>query len=156
CLVLFVGSFARLAAADSGVTCRLSGQVADIGSGKPVEGAKVVVSDRHRVREITTSHSDGRYAVEVPPGDYAVAFEYGTSRTVNQVSVPQSCTSRLDGKVDVTGEIIVIQDQPPPSVPAKPLNFKSRANPPYSDAALEKDAWTRAWMLLDISSTGEV
>lgn len=152
----FVVSLARPAAADSGVTCRLSGQVADIGGGKAVEGAKVVVSDRHGVREITTSNADGRYAVEVPPGDYAVAFEFGTSRTVNQVSVTPSCAARLDGKVDITGEVIVIQDQKPPAVPARPLNYQSRANPPYSDEAAGKDAWTRAWMLLDISSTGEV
>lgn len=157
-VVLGVLTAPRLAAAGplNGVVCRLSGQVADINGGKPVESAKVTVSDRHGVREITTSDHDGRYSVNVEPGDYAVAFEYGPSRTVNQVSVTQSCTARLDGKVDITGETIVIQDQKPPTVPARPTNARPRRNPPYSDAALEKDAWTRAWLLLDISSSGEV
>jgi hypothetical protein len=157
-VVFCVASLALLAAhpAAADVICRLSGQVADIAGGQPVEGARVKVSDRHGVRQITTSDASGRYSVEVAPGDYAVAFEYGTSRTVNQVSVASTCTASLDGKVDITGEVIVIQDQKPPTVPAKPLNYKSRANPPYSDEALHKDAWTRAWMLLDISSTGEV
>ena len=154
CVVFLALLAARPAAAD--VTCRLSGQVADIAGGKPVEAARVKVSDRHGVRTITTSDAGGRYSVEVPPGDYAVAFEYGTSRTVSQVSITPSCTATLDGKVDITGEIIVIQDQKPPAHPARPVNYKNRANPPYSDEALEKDAWTRAWMLLDISSTGEV
>jgi hypothetical protein len=154
CVAVLALLAARPAAAD--VTCRVSGQVADISGGKPVEGARVKVSDRHGVRTITTSDAGGRYSVEVPPGDYAVAFEYGTSRTVNQIAVTSSCTATLDGKVDITGEVIVIQDLKPPTVPAKPLNFKPRANPPYSDEALVKDAWTRAWMLLDVSSTGEV
>jgi carboxypeptidase family protein len=155
CVASLVLLAARPAAAD--VTCRLSGMVADINGGKPVEGARVKVSDRHGVIQITTSNAAGRYSIDVPPGDYAVAFEYGTSRTVNQISVTQTCTSTLDdGKVDTTGEVIVIQDLKPPTHPATATNYKSRANPPYSDEAIARDAWTRAWMLLDVSSTGEV
>jgi hypothetical protein len=147
--------FSRLAAADD-PDCRLSGQVADVERGGAVESARVVVSDRSGVRATTQSNRLGHYTVVVPPGDYEVSFVYGTSRTSSHVRVTASCTATLDGKVDVTGEVIVIQDQKPPKVPARPTNYKASANPPYSDAALEKDAWTRTWLLLDVSVSGEV
>jgi hypothetical protein len=53
-------------------------------------------------------------------------------------------------------EVIIIRDMIPPKVPPKPVNFSERKAPPYSDAAILGDAWTRAWMVLDISPTGEV
>ena len=146
---------ARPAAADE-VECRLRGQVADIQNGGTVEGARVLVSNASGLRGSTLTGRGGRYEVHVPPGEYDVEFVYGKSHALNHVTVTESCAATLDGKVDVTGEVIVIQDQKPPSVPARPLNFRPRRNPPYSDAALEKDAWTRAWMLLDISVTGQV
>jgi hypothetical protein len=59
----------------------------------------------------------------------------------------------LDG---ISGEVIVIHDRPAPKVPPRPINFSDRKTPPYSDEAIDKDAWTRAWMVLDISPTGEV
>jgi len=51
------------------------------------------------------------------------------------------------------GEVIEIHDPP---VKPKPINFKPSKAPPYSDAAILSDAWTKAWMLLDVSETGEV
>ena len=145
----------RWAAADE-VECRLRGQVADIQNGGAVEGARVLVTDKSSLRGSTVTNKGGFYVVMVPPGDYDVEFVYGKSHVLNHVALTESCTATLDGKIDITGEVIVVQDQKPPSVPARPLNFRPRRNPPYSDAALEKDAWTRAWMLLDVSVAGEV
>jgi hypothetical protein len=51
------------------------------------------------------------------------------------------------------GEVIEIHDPP---VKPKPLNFKPSKAPPYSDKAILTDAWTKAWMLLDVSTSGVV
>jgi hypothetical protein len=54
-------------------------------------------------------------------------------------------------------EVIVIDEKPPrPAVEAKAVNFSPRKAPPYSDRAIESDAWTRAWLLLDIDARGTV
>jgi hypothetical protein len=91
----------------------------------------------------------------MPP--YDVAFTFGTSRTMGHVSVEPGHPAALDGKVDSSsGEVIVIQDKLSPKVLPKPLNFSDRRTPPYSEEAIDKDAWTRAWMVLDISPAGEV
>ena len=54
-------------------------------------------------------------------------------------------------------EVIVIDEKPPrPAVEAKAINFSPRKTPPYSDEAILSDAWTRAWLLLDIDARGTV
>jgi hypothetical protein len=54
-------------------------------------------------------------------------------------------------------EVIIIDEKPPkPAVEAKATNFSPRKTPPYSDEAIESDAWTRAWLLLDIDARGTV
>ena len=58
------------------------------------------------------------------------------------------------------GEVIEIHDSPPPlpsqlSVKPKPLTDPDILAP-YSDEAIERDVWTRAWLLLDIDSAGNV
>lgn len=54
------------------------------------------------------------------------------------------------------GEVIVIEGTAPPSTPPKPTNFKPHKAPPYSDRAILSDAWTKAWMLLDVDERGVV
>ncbi len=58
--------------------------------------------------------------------------------------------------VTVRGEVIIIEDRLPPKVKPKPKNYVAQKAPPYSDRAVLSDAWTRAWLLLDVSRTGEV
>ena len=66
-------------------------------------------------------------------------------------------SARADDKPNVQrGEVIVIEDSPPPVVAPKPTNFKPMKAPPYSDEAMLTDIWTKAWMLLDVSETGVV
>jgi hypothetical protein len=156
-LLLPIFLLPHLAAADGEIQCHLTGQVADIQNGGAVEGAHVQISDHSGLREATVTDRAGHYEVYVRPGDYDVVFEYGKSRTGNHVSVTSSCIATLDGRVDRTGgEVIVIQDQKPPRVPARPSNYSPRKAPPYSDEALDKDAWTRAWVLLDVGPDGQV
>ena len=54
------------------------------------------------------------------------------------------------------GETIEIHDYRPPAVLPKAKNFVASKAPPYSDAAILSDAWTKAWMLLDVDEHGDV
>jgi hypothetical protein len=57
----------------------------------------------------------------------------------------------------VPGETIVIHDKaPPPKVMPHPKKNYHRMAPAYSDEAILKDAWTKAWVLLDIDAYGVV
>lgn len=144
------------AAADGDAECRLNGRVVDVNRGGAIAGAHVQITDRTGVRGTATSDRNGGYSVELPPGEYDVMFAYGAERVTRHVFVTRACTTALDAQGDFTGEIIVVQDQKPPAVPAQPIGVSPRRAPPYSDEALDKDAWTRAWLLLDVSSDGEV
>lgn len=53
-------------------------------------------------------------------------------------------------------EVIVIEGKAPTATPPKPTNYVHQATPPYSDRAILSDAWTKAWMLLDIDEHGTV
>jgi hypothetical protein len=55
----------------------------------------------------------------------------------------------------VRGETIIIRDHAPGYKLPKPVK-DPRIAPKYSDAAIEQDAWTRAWMVLDIDDRGVV
>lgn len=57
---------------------------------------------------------------------------------------------------DVPGEVIVIEGKVPPTTPPAPTNFVKTAAPPYSDRAILSDAWTKAWLLLEIDERGSV
>ena len=57
---------------------------------------------------------------------------------------------------DVPGEVIVIEGKAPPATPPKPTNFVKTKAPPYSDRAILSDAWTKAWLLLELDETGTV
>ena len=56
----------------------------------------------------------------------------------------------------VFGEVIVMEGRAPPSTPPKPTNVVKTKAPPYSDRAILSDAWTKAWMLLEIDERGRV
>jgi hypothetical protein len=55
-----------------------------------------------------------------------------------------------------SGEVIVLEGKAPPSTPPRPTNFVHQKAPPYSDEAILSDAWTKAWLLLDIDERGVV
>ncbi|HEY5936470.1 MAG TPA: hypothetical protein VIU61_17585 [Kofleriaceae bacterium] len=61
-----------------------------------------------------------------------------------------------DTPLTVPGEVIKIEGRLPPKVKPRPRNYSQKKAPPYSDRALLSDAWTKAWLLLDVSADGEV
>lgn len=56
----------------------------------------------------------------------------------------------------VPGEVIKIEGRLLPKVKPKPKNHSTKKAPPYSDRAVLSDAWTKAWLLLDVGADGEV
>jgi hypothetical protein len=62
--------------------------------------------------------------------------------------------ARADDPIVGTGEVIVIHD-PPPVLPKAKNHVPSKA-PPYSDRAVLSDAWTKAWLLLEVDEHGDV
>lgn len=61
-----------------------------------------------------------------------------------------------DEPLGVRGEVIRVEGRVPKPTPPRPTNYVPSKTPPYSDRAVLSDAWTRAWLLLEISETGTV
>lgn len=136
---------------------QLSGRVLDAKRGTPVEAALVLVSGPRGIEHQVQTDAAGRYRVAVAPGSYILVFIYGTARSSGRVVVEANKPAAFDGKVDATeGEVIVIRDKIQPPVPPRPTNHKWKKAPPYSDRAVLEDAWTKAWLLLDIDERGQL
>src|SRR5688572_15025246 len=149
-LLVAICLLASTAAADT-----LSGRVVDQQTGVPVEGALVMISGPSGLTATVNTDAHGRYSATVDAGTYNVIFAHGSSRTSGRVTVADAAT--LDGKLDaLQGEVIVIRDKIAPPVAPKPKNYKPHKAPPYSDAAVLSDAWTKAHMLLDVDEQGIV
>jgi hypothetical protein len=56
----------------------------------------------------------------------------------------------------VRGETIIIHGTAPPKVLPKAKKRYGRIAPAYSDYAIERDKWAKAWLLLDIDEQGVV
>jgi hypothetical protein len=148
--------FASRASADEPLS-QLSGRVSDQQGHGPVEGAFVFVAGPGGLDKTLTTDATGRYSVDVQPGEYRVVFAYGGSRSSGRVVVEPGQAATLDGTVDaLAGEVIVIREKLRAPVPAKATNYKPHQAPPYSDEAILSDAWTKAWLLLDVDEAGAV
>jgi hypothetical protein len=64
---------------------------------------------------------------------------------------------KADGDIPETfGEVILLEGRAPPVKAPQPTNFVKTRAPPYSDHAILSDAWTKAWLLLEIDERGVV
>ena len=82
-------------------------------------------------------------------------FVVGDSHESAHVTVVDGSAAILDGTLDANGgEVIVIHDRRKPQY-TTPL-ADPRIVPAYSDEAVLSDAWSKAWLLLDVSATGTV
>jgi hypothetical protein len=154
-LLALLLAFTAVAHADP--TSQLSGRVLDAKFGTPVESALVLVAGPRGVEHQVATDASGRFGVAVAPGSYILVYIYGTARSSGRVSVEAGKPVTVTGKVDATeGEVIVIRDKIQPPVPPRPQNHKWQKAPPYSDRAVLEDAWTKAWLLLDIDERGQL
>jgi hypothetical protein len=81
----------------------------------------------------------------------------GSLHTFRKGTIKDGTVKTLDLEVEISeGEIIRIIDSKPPTVPPKLSKDIPRITPPYSEAAVVRDAWARAWLLLDVDETGKV
>lgn len=151
---------ATIANAESPVMRELSGRVLARDTNIPLEGAIVYVAGSNGYHVLTTDNA-GAYKVTLRAGTYNLVFAYGKSRSHASVTLTEhdqtSGQVKVDGKVATTlgNEVIVIEEKLAPPVPPKPAKPSVKA-PAYSDRAILSDAWTKAWLLLDVSETGKV
>jgi hypothetical protein len=151
-LGLIVAAAPAIAAPDA----RLTGRVVETTSETPVQGAVVFITGPGKYQKVITTDRTGRYSVTIAAGTYDVVFIHGKSRAIDRITIAAGTTGTLDGKVDDEAEVIEIEGElAPPVAPVAKNHIESRA-PPYSDRAVLSDAWTKAWLLLDVSATGDV
>lgn len=156
-IILGVASPARADDTTAEPRSQLSGRVLDATHGGPVEGALVMISGSRGLEETVTTDVAGRYRAVVRPGTYRLVFAHGSSRTSGRVDVAAGRAAMLDGRVEsAEGEVIVIRDRVKPPIPPKPTNFSPLRAPPYSDRAILSDAWTKAWLLIDLDERGKI
>jgi hypothetical protein len=154
-IVLLVALCISASAAFADPAARLAGRVVDSNRGTPVEDTTVLVAGPTGVVYTFSTDANGKFSGAVEPGAYTVIFVYGTARTAVRVTVAADRPAWVAGKVDSTeGEVIVIREKLQPPVPAKPIRHQPLKAPPYSNRAINSDAWTRAFLLLDIDETG--
>ncbi len=151
-LVFLLGAIEGSAAADS----LLVGKVTDL-LGTPVPNVRVhvVSKDDH---QIVTTDKNGDYKVIVDGNrTLSVVVGAGEFHTFRRGSIKDGTTLRLDFELEVSdGEIIRIVDSKPATVPPKLPKDAPRVTPPYSTEAMERSAWAKAWLLLDVDETGRV
>ena len=134
----------------------LQGRVTDL-LGKPIAGARVHVMT-NTDHKIVETDADGLYRVELE-GDKEVSVVIGAGNlhTFRKGTIKNGAVRTLDLEVELAdGEIIRIIDSKPPTVPPQLSKDIPMITPPYSDAAVARDAWARAWLVLDIDETGKV
>lgn len=155
-LLLFVALCALASSGSAAAESKLTGRVLDSKHGTPVEDALVLVAGSEGVAYTLSTDAKGTFVGAVAPGTYFVIFVYGSARSSTRVTVDRDRTVSVTGKVDSTeGEVIVIRDKLRPPVPARPSkDFQRMKTAPYSARAIDSDAWTRAFLLLDIDETG--
>ncbi len=140
--------------ADAG-RAQLSGRVVDV-VGRPVAGANVHVATRAGVEQVARTGKDGRYRVELRgTGAYSVVFAARGVSAHKSATIGAGNAVVLDAELELAdGEVIQVSGELPPSVP-KPLK-NQRIVPRYSDQAILRDTWAKAWLLLDINAAGQV
>ncbi len=134
----------------------LQGRVTDL-LGKPIGGARVHVltGSDHKVVE---TDAEGYYRVDIDgTKEISVVIGAGELHTFRKGTITDGTVKTLDLEVEIAeGEVIRILDSKPPTVPPRLSKDIPKITPQYSEEAVERDAWARAWLLLDIDETGKV
>jgi len=158
-VVLFL-VWSGVAVADDPAPTVLTGRITDV-LGKPIDEARIYVLPRAGDRLQTSTNKDGRYTIELPlDGAIGVVIAVDRVHTFRNVLIQRATSNTLDVEVEIDtagGEVIKIVDHklPTPAVLPKPMTDPQKALP-YSQAAFERDAWAKAWLLLDVDEQGVV
>ncbi|MEJ7597242.1 MAG: carboxypeptidase-like regulatory domain-containing protein [Kofleriaceae bacterium] len=117
--------------------------------GKTLANVEVHVTSKSGGDRIVKSDKQGNYKLKLKAGRDEASFVF--------VRDPHA---RVEGKLALSvtidgNEAIEIHESLPPAVMAKPRDAWA-AIPEYSKVAIDKDVWTKAWLLLDVSASGEV
>lgn len=156
--LVVVACWVGLARAEDAAPTIVAGRVTDV-LGRAVSSVQIHVVPASGSLVKTTTDQDGRYRVEVSAGGtYRVVVENRGLQTIGTVIAKPGETTTLDITLELDsegGEVIRIEDRELPVVNPK-LRPKSQPPLPYSKEAFERDAWARAWLLLDVDETGRV
>lgn len=133
------------------------GRVVSTRTGQPVEGATVYLTGGAGTEDIVMTTPNGWYEAEARGrGTYALVVAFGTERERRRLTLEPGRTAVVDVRIDTDpGEVIVIDDYLVPPRPPAPRTYRNGPLP-YSDAAIARDAWAVAWLLLDIDRRGHV
>lgn len=125
-------------------TGELAGQVVD-SDGKPLS-TEIRISGANGSEQKIVSDGHGKFRAKLAGGDYSIVYTEASAVVTGQVALP-----RADGDT----EVVEIHDTMPPAVMPRPKADPTRIQD-YSSTAINKDEWTRAWLLLDVDAAGRV
>lgn len=136
---------------------QLIGRITETATGRPIEGAHVAISHGDTQLEVITD-KQGLYRFTVPEGGaYKITYTYANVTGEATTQLAPGKPNTFDAKLDVDSESVIYVRERKPMIPPKMVkDARRKIAPEYSDAAIEKDAWTRAWLLLDIDDRGSV
>ncbi len=142
----------------------LLGRVTDASPPRgPVHGVTITVLDAQgRAVARGSTDASGFFRLEgVPEGSHHVVFVFGSAKVVRRsVLIDDSATTRLDVTIETAGagETIEIEERlpEPPKVAPRPSRSYHARPLPYSDEAIQRDEWRRAWLILDVDERGRV
>jgi hypothetical protein len=156
-LAVPVGSFAEPGRSGSGEpTAKVAGRVTAAASGLPLGWARVVVRGAGGVVRIARTDREGRYSFDVAPGRYQITFTFRSARLSRSFEARGGKVARVNGRLATQpGEEIIIHERGK-ARRAVARNYNPVATPPYSDRAITSNAWTKAWLLLDVDRHGVV
>jgi carboxypeptidase family protein len=124
----------------------LSGQVTDE-DGKPVPGAKVHLATPSGNDRVVVADGQGKFKTPLPGDDgHTLVYVQGAARLTGHAAVPTETGGT---------EVVEIHEVIRPSVLPKPLTNPLRVLE-YSDKAIDKNVWVRAWLLLEVDDKGSV
>lgn len=137
---------------------RISGRVTDV-LGHPLHKARVYVIAGGAQQLVLQTDAAGRFEGTVyRPGKLTVVAAFSGASAARDVTVDAGAPATVELELPTTadgGEVIELQGAIDPPVKPQP-KFDVRRAPRYSDEAVLRDAWTRAWLLLDVDERGTV
>jgi hypothetical protein len=123
----------------------LTGSVTDA-KGKGIGKAKVHVASKSGER-VVEADGNGRYRLAID-GESMVFVNLSGARIGGETAASEGSGG---------DEVITVHEMVPPAVMARPKDSDAVLEiPDYTDKAIDKNVWARAWMILDIDVDGAV